>query len=502
MSSATSTTSDQDALLRAGIDRSLRHPVMFFLTSGAAWLAFSILLGVIASAKVHNPGFLTHCPWLTYGRIFPAHINTLVYGWGMQAAFAVIIWLMARLSRKECTAAGTILTAGHVWNLGVALGVVGILSGNGTGMPWMEFPAFAWPVLLFSYFAILIWSFIQFRVRPEGHVYISQWYLLAAMIWFPWIFITANTLLHCMPGHPVMGAGINAWFKSGMIFLFFTPVALAASYYLAPKVTGRPVFSYSLAKLGFWSLAVIAPWAGMQKLAGAPLPYFLPYLGAAATALLFIPACAAAINTLRTMLSCPETLAASPALRFTTASVTSLLVMAIAAVLLNLPGSTLQLTQFSLSGYGFDILALYGFFSFAMFGATYFIVPRVTRREWLSRRLIKMHFLFSVYGVIFVALIALFGGLLQGAGQEDWQQPWSGAAAYAKPYAVATTFSWCLILFSNVFFFIHLALMWLRLGRRSSHPTLLVASHGSHGTGPHGEEGDIDNAGPGHAAAH
>lgn len=500
MSSAISTSTEQDALLRAGIDRSLRHPVMFFLTSGAAWLAVSILLGVIASAKLHSPGFLSDCPWLTYGRIFPAHINTFVYGWGMQAAFAVIIWLMARLSRKECTSVGAILTAGHVWNIGVALGFVGILSGNGTGMPWMEFPAFAWPVLLVSYFVILIWSFIQFRVRPEGHVYISQWYLLAAMIWFPWIFITANTLLHCLPGHPVMGAGINAWFKSGMLFLFFTPVALGAAYYLAPKVTGRPVFSYSLAKLGFWSLAIIAPWAGMQKLAGAPVPYFLPYLGAAATALLFIPACAAAVNTLRTMLSCPESLVASPALRFTTAGITGLLVMAVAAVFLNLPGSTLKVTQFSLSGYGFDVLSLYGFFSFVMFGATYFIVPRITRREWLSRRLIKMHFLFSVYGVVFVALIALFGGLLQGAGQEDWQQPWAGAAAYATPYAVTITFSWCLILFSNIFFFIHLALMWLRLGRRSSHPTLLVSSHGS--SSPHGEEGDIDNAGPGHVAAH
>ena len=137
-----------------------------------------------------------------------------------------------------------------------------------------------------------------------------------------------------------------------------------------------------------------------------------------------------------------------------------------------------------------------------MFGATYFIVPRVTRREWLSRRLIKMHFLFSVYGVIFVALIALFGGLQQGMGQEDWQQPWYGAEGRAYPYAVATTLSWGLILFSNIFFFIHLALMWLRLGRRSSHPTLLVSSHGSHGHSPHGEEGDIDNAGPGHAAAH
>ena len=173
----------------------------------------------------------------------------------------------------------------------------------------------------------------------------------------------------------------------------------------------------------------------------------------------------------------------------------------IAAVMLNLPQTTLPLTQFSLSGYGFEILALYGFFSFIMFGAVYFIVPRVTRREWLSRRLIKMHFLFSVYGIITVALVAVFGGLQQGIGQEDWTQPWQGAATRAFPYAVATTIAWCFILFSNVFFFIHLTLMWLRLGRRSSHPTLLAVPHG-HGPGPHGEEGDIDNAGPGHAAAH
>ena len=486
-------------MLRASIDRSLRHPVMFFLTSGAAWLAFSILLGVIASAKVHSPGFLSDISFLSYGRVFPAHLNALVYGWGMQAAFAMIIWLMARLSRKECTMVGTILTAGHVWNLGVFLGVAGILSGNGTGMPWMEFPSYAWPVLLVSYLAIIIGSFIHFRVRPDGHVYISQWYLLAAMLWFPWIFTTANVLLHCVPGHPLMGAGINAWFRSGMLFLFFMPVAVGTAYYLSPKVTGRPVFSYSLAKLGFWSLAIIAPWAGMQKLAGAPVPYFLPHLGAAATALIFVPACAAALNTLRTMLSDPETMAASPSLRFTAAGIIGLVILGVSAVLLNLPGSSLRLTQFTLSGYGFEILAIYGFFTLVMFGAAYFIVPRVTLREWLSRRFIKMHFYFSVYGVITVALVALFGGIQQGMGQEDWQQPWAAAASRAYPYAVAITFAWCLILFANVFFFIHLGLMWLRLGRRSSHPTLLVRAHGS---SPHGDEGDIDNAGPGHAAAH
>ncbi|MFT4175322.1 MAG: cbb3-type cytochrome c oxidase subunit I [Luteolibacter sp.] len=499
MSSATPSSPDRDALLRASIDRSLRHPVMFFMTSGAAWLAVSIFLGVISSAKVHSPGFLDGCAWLTYGRVFPAHISALVYGWGFQAAFAIIIWLMARLSRKECRNAGTILTAGHVWNLTVSLGIIGILSGNGTGKPWMEFPTFVWPVLFACYVAIVVPSFVQFRVRGAEHVYISQWYLLGAVIWFPWVFLTANLLVNCFPGHPVMGAGITAWYKSSLLYLFFVPVGLGAAYYLAPKVSGRPIHSYSLAKLGFWSLAIIAPWAGLQKLTGAPIPYFLPYIGAAATVMIFIPVACAAANVLRTAFFSKEAVAESPSLRFSIAGVISLVVLGGASVLLNLPESSLRLTQFSMTGYGFDLLALYAFFSFVMFGAIYFIVPRITRREWLSRRLITMHFFFSIYGIMAVSFVALFGGLQQGLAQENWQLPWLNAMESVRPYAWATTISWCFILFSNVFFFLHLTLMWLRLGRRSSHPTLLISSHDAD---PHGSDGDIDSTGSGTATAH
>ncbi|NIP95411.1 MAG: hypothetical protein GWO24_18985, partial [Akkermansiaceae bacterium] len=117
----------KDSELRARIDRSLRHPVMFFFTSGAAWLAVSLILGFISSAKSHAPGFLDEAGWLGYGRVYAAHVNTLVYGWGCQAAFGLIVWLMARLSRKECRNVGTILTAGHAWNIGVAVGFLGIL---------------------------------------------------------------------------------------------------------------------------------------------------------------------------------------------------------------------------------------------------------------------------------------------------------------------------------------------------------------------------------------
>jgi cytochrome c oxidase cbb3-type subunit 1 len=317
---------------------------------------------------------------------------------------------------------------------------------------------------------------------------------MAAMLWFPWVFITANVLIHLVPGNPVMAAGIAAWYKSAIIFLFFTPVALGTAFYLVPKVTGRAVQSYSLAKIGFWSLALIMPWAGMQKLMGAPIPYFLPHVGAAATILFFIPALTAAVNLLQTASSSGNVVSHSPALRFTMAGLLGLIVMAATVAFINIPGSTLKLSQFSMSGYGFEILALYGFFSFVMFGAIYFIVPRITRREWLSRRLIKMHFFISIYGIIMIALVAIFGGLQQGMGQEEFNKPWIDLAFRAYPYAWATTIAWFFILISNVFFFLHLLVMWLRLGRRSNHPTLLISDHGS---SPHGEDGDIDNCGPG-----
>ena len=490
MSIQSQVPSIEDAQLRADIDRSLRHPVMFFFTSGAAWLAVSLVLGIIASAKSHSPTFLGESGFLQYGRTFPAHINALIYGWGAQAAFGVMIWLMARLSRQPSKNAGTILVAGHIWNLAVAIGTLGILSGNGTGKHWMQFPTFVWPVLLAAYAVIAIWSVIAFRCRKGDHVYISQWYLLGAIFWFPWVFLTANLYVNVFDVHPLMAAAINSWFRHAIVFLFFTPIAIASAYYIAAKVSGRAIYNYSYSVGGFWALAIIAPWAGMQTMMGAPIPVFLQYAGAAATVLIGVPLVIAGVNILKTASGNQSTVAHSPSLRFSIAGVVGMLLLAFAGVVLAHP-SALKYTQFTLAGYGYDILAVYGFFSMCMFGAIYFIVPRITRREWLSRRLIRTHFWFSIYGVLFIFLFCtLLGGFQQGAAQEDHTQPWIQAVKNTLPYTVGMTVAWCFLLYANFFFFIHLTLMWLRLGRRSSHPTLLRREHSA--LGPYGPEGDID----------
>jgi len=390
MAETTSTAEPNDVELRASIDRSLRHPVMFFFTSGAAWLAVAIILGLVASVKKHNPEMLGWIPLMDAGIADMAHRSAMIYGWGMQAAFGLIIWLMARLSRKECTAVGPILFAGHVWNAAVAVGVICILLGQGSGIQYMEFPLPVWPILILCYIGITVWSLVQFQVRDAGHVYVSQWYLLASLLWFPWIAVTAFLFVFVFEGNPLMATAIASWFKGSLFLLFFLPTALASAYYLAPKVTGRPVHSYNLAIFGFWALAFLGPWAGMQKLVGAPIPQFLPYMGAAAMVLILIPAIAVGFNILKTIQGHGDVVSESPSLRFTLCGIVLFMIYGVLSFLLhNVPA--MKMTQFSYSGYGFDMLGLYGVFSICAFGGIYFIVPRIMRREWLSRRFINWH---------------------------------------------------------------------------------------------------------------
>ena len=133
-------------------------------------------------------------------------------------------------------------------------------------------------------------------------------------------------------------------------------------------------------------------------------------------------------------------------------------------------------------------MALYGFFSFAMIGAIYFIVPRLTGCEWLSSNFIRMHFWFSTYGIISIVALSLIGGFYQGqslSNPHNWDLGVVAAVVNSNGYVIGRTLAWTMILFSNIVFLLHLTLMILGLGRRSMEPTLL---HSGHDASSHDEE--------------
>ncbi len=461
---------------RAAIDRSARYPVMFFFTSAAAWLLFATVLGFLSSLKLRVPGLLDDYAVFGYGRLYPVHLNALVYGWAMQAGIGVMLWLMARLTRSRIQHPVALIVAGHVWNAGVALGVIAVWVGAGRAIPLLDFPGWFWPIFAISYALTVVWVIPMFHGRRNKLFYISELYLLGAAVWFPWIFLTANLLIN-KEAAPVMGAGVGSWYFSNLIYFWMAPLALAVAYYIIPKISGRPIYSYPLAQISFWLLAFLAGWTGFSRYMGGPFPAWMPAVSGAAAILILLAIVATVANLLLTLKGCTKLWEYSPSLRFTVLGMLMLAVYAILAAASSTFafGKNLQFSQFVA---GLDALAIYGFFSMTIFGAFYFIVPRITGAEWPSGKRIRTHFWFSVYGIATLIVATLVGGIAQGGDLAVWDRNFSVSTVNSLAYVAGRSIAWGLIVWSNLIFLQQLALMFLGKGRKSAGPTLIHAEPG------------------------
>ncbi|MGA7904728.1 MAG: cbb3-type cytochrome c oxidase subunit I, partial [Terrimicrobiaceae bacterium] len=189
------------------VEETLRFPVIMFLSSAVFWLIAGSFLGCLAAWKLVVPSLLDGSAWLTYGRIQPAAENALLYGWASQAGIGLGLWLLARLGRTSLGSERLLVAAGPFWNLGVLVGVCSILAGDGHAFRGLEFSGAAAFILLIAYACIGVWSLILLRDRSSGGLYVSQWYLLAAFLCFPWLYATANMLL---VWRPVQGSAQGA----------------------------------------------------------------------------------------------------------------------------------------------------------------------------------------------------------------------------------------------------------------------------------------------------
>jgi cytochrome c oxidase cbb3-type subunit 1 len=410
------------ALERSRIDRSCATPVLTLYSAALLWLAIGTLAAMVSSIKLHSPEFLGGAGWLGFGRVRPIHLNAVAYGFGGQAALGTMIWLMCRLGRTPLKRQPLLMSAGVLWNIGMIVGSVAVLAGYSTGVEWLEFPTYA-AFFLFAAFALVgLWAIMQFSERREKHVYVSQWYIFGGLFWFPWLYTTVQLLLLMAPVKGVTQAMINWWYGHNALGLFFTPMAVATAYYLIPKVIGRPIYSYHLSILGFWSLALFYSWAGAHHLVGGPIPAWLITASAVGSMMMFIPVTMTAINHHMTMKGHFGLLRYSPTLRFVVFG-------AVCYTLASFQGSLMALRiynepfHFTHHTVGHAHLGLYAFFTMIMFGAFYYIVPRLTGREWASAALIKTHFWSCAAGITLMVVALSVGGMIQGWEMNQASEP-------------------------------------------------------------------------------
>ena len=438
------------------IDASARWPVTVFLASGLFWLIVGGALQLAANIQLHTPSFLADCAWFTHGRLAPAAQNALVYGWGFNAAFAFGLWLMARLSATTLRHGGWLFVAAKFWNLGVTLGLGGILAGYSTSFELLEMPRYVSLLLLGAYALIGVWGVTTFSIRNTEAIYASQWYLFGAAFWFPWIYSLAQVMLFSAPVRGVLQPVVNAWYVHNLYGLWFLPVALAAIYYLLPKLLGRPVSQYYLAPLAFWWFVIATAVAGGARLVGAPVPVWIPTLGTVANMALVLPAVIFGLNFLGTLSGRAGAVGGSLSLRFVLLAVAGFFVNTVVNMLLSLHGFA-EVAQFTLFGVLRDWSAFYATFTVALFGAAYFFLPRVTGKAWRSSALVQAHFGATVLGVILVVIGCAAGGWQQGTLLGNAAVPFGDITAALTGWHTLNTVGLGVLLVGHLAFLINFA---------------------------------------------
>ncbi len=277
----------------------------------------------------------------------------------------------------------------------------------------------------------------------------------------------------------VMQSVVTAWYGQNLINLWMGAIGLASIYYFIPKVTGRAVASYHLASIGFWTFALFYPWTGGTRLTGGPIPVWLPTIGIAASIMTVVTLATVTVNFAMTMRGSYNMIYRSPAIRFTFYGAVAFILSGVLGIVSSFR-SVDRVTHFSQFSTGQLHLGVYAFFTMTMFGAIYYIAPRLVGCEWLSSTMIRMHFWGSGYGIGLMILLMLFAGLAQGSSMNNIAQPFTSVIDMGQPYMRGRMIAWIILLGGHAFFAANFLFMILRFGKPAGQATLFVSEGDKH----------------------
>ncbi len=392
----------------------LRGPFLLCFGSAILWLLLASVLGLIASLKLHLPSFLnSEC--LTFGHVVAAQKNAFIYGWACNALFAVNLWLLAQLGRFELRNGWLATLGGFIWNAALGYGVLQIFAGNMNGFSLLEMPREVGPVLMVAFLLVGFWPIVAFARRPTGHSFASQWFVVGAAFIFPIVYALTQLLVLWSPASGPVQALAHSWFIQNLMLLWLGASGLAAVYYFIPKVLGRPLHGYYLATVAFWTYFLFAGATAPSALLGSPIPVWVQSVGVVASVLMIIPVIITAINFHGSLFQRGGWAQAwnSTTLRFVAFGAVSFTL----AGLLNTVFSTRDFNaavRFTEFAQGQEQLLTYAFLTMVIFGAAYFILPRLTGALWPSAKLIHLHFWTTALAVIGSVAVSLVHGYQAG----------------------------------------------------------------------------------------
>jgi cytochrome c oxidase cbb3-type subunit I len=434
------------AHIRPKVDPHLSRLVIWFIGSATCWLVFGTTVGEYVGIKFVAPD-VDHVSWLSFGRLRPVHTNAVFWGWASLAMLGLGYYVVPRVSNT------TLFSFKMGWytliliNTAVFLGTICLMAGinNGGG----EYREYIWPVMLL--FAVgLILTLINFfktiSKRTTKEIYISNWYIVSSIIFGIVITLVAyiplwqNGLGETIIQGYYMHQGVGMW------FMLFT---LGIVYYFLPQQLNKPIYSYSLGILAFWTQILFYTLIGTHHFVFSSIPWWLQTVAIVGSAGMIIPVVAGTTNFLLTFKGAWYKINDSYTLPFFLTGILFYFTGSMQGTAEAFRSTNLlwHFTDFTVAH---SHITMYGIICFLLWAGIYAVMPRITGQE-PPQVTVGAHFWLALIGLMFYTVPLMYGSTLRGL---MWMEgkPFMDSVVFMAPFWLWRAIGGSLMWLSHLFF--------------------------------------------------
>jgi len=389
-----------------------------FAIATILWGTIGMLVGVIIALELTHPIFNMGNAYTTFGRLRPLHTNAVIFAFVGNGVFMGVYYSLPRLLKAPMFS--PLLSKIHFWGWQtiIVLAVITLPLGMTTGKEYAELEWFI------DIMIAVIWLVFGFNMmltimkRRERHLYVAIWFFIATFITVTILHVVNSlaipaTFFKSYPIYAgVQDALVQWWYGHNAVAFFLTTPYLGLMYYFVPKAANRPIYSYRLSIIHFWSLIFIYIWAGPHHLLYTALPDWVQSVGTVFSIMLIAPSWGGMLNGLLTLRGVWDKVRTNPILKFFVVAITAYGMATLEGPLLAFKSvnALTHFTDWTIAHVHIGTLGWNGFFTFGML---YWLIPRLYKTKLYSIKLANTHFWIGVLGIMVYAIPLYWGGVVQ-----------------------------------------------------------------------------------------
>jgi cytochrome c oxidase cbb3-type subunit I/II len=392
--------------------------VKAFLITSVIFGVVGMLVGLLAAIQLFYPIFNFDLQYTSFGRIRPLHTNAIIFAFVGNAMFGGVYYSLQRLLKARMFSDKLSWIHFWGWQLIILAAAITLPLGLTSGKEYAELE---WPIdiAIALIWVVFAWNMIgTIIVRREKHLYVAIWFYIATIVTVAVLHIfnsfemPASLFKSYSAFAGVQDALVQWWYGHNAVAFFLTTPYLGLMYYFLPKAANRPVFSYRLSIIHFWSLIFLYIWAGPHHLLYTALPDWAQSLGVVFSIMLIAPSWGGMLNGLLTLRGAWDKVREEPVLKFFVVAVT-------AYGMATLEGPLLSLKNVNAIAHYTDWIVAHvhvgglGWNGFMIFGILYYLIPKMWGTKLFSTKLANLHFWLGTLGIIFYALPMYTSGVVQ-----------------------------------------------------------------------------------------